>query len=75
LNIQHPTSNAIVTANGKTESVYLPCSLAEFLQARGLDPRQVAVERNGEVVFKSNYASIQLADGDRLEIIKVVAGG
>jgi thiamine biosynthesis protein ThiS len=35
----------------------------------------VAVERNGEIVFKSAYESTQLRDGDRLEIVKVVAGG
>ena len=75
LNVQHPTSTATITANGKPESVNLPCSLTKFLQARGLDPRQVAVERNGEIVFKFDYLSTQLHDGDRLEIIKVVAGG
>jgi len=71
LNAQHST----ITANGKPEPASLPCSLAQFLQSKGLDSRQVAVERNGEVVFKSAYPSTQLLDGDRLEIIKVVAGG
>lgn len=64
-----------ILANGKREALELPCSLAELLAKRGLDPRQVAVERNGEVVFQSEYANTQLQDGDRLEIVKVVAGG
>ncbi len=67
--------NATITANGKREQIALPCSLTQFLATHSLDPRQVAVERNGEVVFRSAYASTQLQDGDRLEIIRVVAGG
>lgn len=66
---------ATITANGKTESVALPCTLAQFLRLRNLDPRLVAVERNGEVVFKSAYDTTALHEGDRLEIVKVVAGG
>jgi thiamine biosynthesis protein ThiS len=78
MNAQRSTLNAqrsTIIANGRPESVELPCSLAQFLTARGLDPRQVAVERNGEVLFKSAYDSTHLQDGDRLEIVKVVAGG
>lgn len=78
MNAQRSTPNAqhsTITANGKPETISLPCSLVQYLQSKGLDPRQVAVERNGEVVFKTDYSSTQLADGDRLEIIKVVAGG
>lgn len=75
MNAEHRTLNATILANGKPEQIGLPCSLTQFLSTKGLDPRQVAVERNGEVVFKSNYDSTQLTDGDRLEIIKVVAGG
>ena len=67
--------NATIIANGKREHISLPCSLAQFLAGKDLDPRQVAVERNGEVTFKSAYDSTQLQDGDRLEIVKVVAGG
>ncbi len=62
-------------ANGTPESIRQPCSLAEFLRVKGIDPRQVAVEHNGEVVFKSEYATTHLQNGDRLEIVKVVAGG
>jgi sulfur carrier protein len=81
LNSEPPTAKdacakaGTVVANGKCEPVNFPCSLAQFLQAHQLDPRQVAVERNGEIVFKSDYSTSMLQDGDRLEIIKVVAGG
>ena len=75
MNLEHRTLNSSVLANGKPEPISLPCTLAKFLATKGLDPRQVAVERNGEIVFKTDYDSTPLHDGDRLEIIRVVAGG
>lgn len=66
---------AAVKANGETVSVELPCSLERFLVERDQLPRSVVVERNGEAVAPSQFAAMQLADGDRLEIIRIVAGG
>jgi len=64
-----------VTANGKPIEVKLPCSLEEFLVAQKLLPRSVVVEHNGQAVAPSEFAQRQLAAGDRLEIVKIVAGG
>lgn len=62
-------------ANGEEIPAPLPCSIAEFLRARGLPPRNVVVEHNGEAVAPSEFATRQLAAGDRLEIVGIVAGG
>jgi thiamine biosynthesis protein ThiS len=67
--------NAIVTANGKPVEAKLPCSLEEFLVAQKLLPRSVVVEHNGEAVAPSEFSKRQLNTGDRLEIVKIVAGG
>ena len=64
-----------VTANGKRVQAALPCSLEDFLVAQDLRPRSVVVEHNGEAVAPSQFAARQLQAGDRLEIVKVVAGG
>ena len=64
-----------VTANGREVKALLPCSLEEFLVAQGLLPRSVVVEHNGEAVAPSEFAQRPLRAGDRLEIVKVVAGG
>jgi len=64
-----------VTANGERISVQLPCSLDEFLRARQLLPRSVVVEHNGEAVAPSEFSQRALSDGDRLEIVRIVAGG
>jgi len=64
-----------VTANGKPVEARLPCSIAQFLVAQKLLPRSVVVEHNGEAVTPSEFPSRQLRAGDKLEIVKIVAGG
>lgn len=66
---------ASITANGKQIEAKLPCSIEEFLLAQDLSPRSVVVEHNGEAVAPSEFARRKLAPGDRLEIVKIVAGG
>ena len=68
------TANSVI-ANGKPLEAPLPCSLEEFLVAQNLLPRSVVVELNGEAVAPSEFAQRQLHAGDRLEIVKIVAGG
>jgi thiamine biosynthesis protein ThiS len=64
-----------VTANGRSTEVGLPCTIEEFLVAQGLLPRSVVVEHNGEAVAPSEFSKRQVNAGDRLEIVKIVAGG
>jgi len=64
-----------IVANGRELPVESPCSVEEFLVQQGLLPRSVVVEHNGDAIAPSEFASRDLADGDRLEIVKIVAGG
>ena len=64
-----------VIANGQHVEATLPCSIEKFLIAQGLLPRSVVVEHNGEAVAPSEFSKRQLNAGDRLEIVKIVAGG
>jgi thiamine biosynthesis protein ThiS len=68
------SSNCVV-ANGRNVPVKLPSTIEEFLVSQGLFPRSVVVEHNGEAVAPSDFTSRQLNAGDRLEIVKIVAGG
>jgi sulfur carrier protein len=68
-------SPATVIANGNALTAALPCSLEVFLLAQGLLPRSVVVELNGEAVSPSEFAQRLVNAGDRLEIVKIVAGG
>lgn len=64
-----------VLANGQRIESQLPCSIEAFLVAQNLLPRSVVVEHNGEAVAPSEFPYCQLHAGDRLEIVKIVAGG
>ena len=64
-----------VIANGRAVLAALPCTLEAFLAAQQLLPRSVVVELNGEAVSPSEFAQRSLIAGDRLEIVRIVAGG
>jgi len=64
-----------ITANGRPMEAPLPCTVEAFLIAQGLPPRSVVVEHNGEAVAPSEFAQRWLQANDRLEIVKIVAGG
>ena len=68
-----PTGTII--ANGVSISSELPCTLEDFLRAQNLLPRSVVVEHNGEAVAPSEFVRRTVHDRDRLEIVRIVAGG
>jgi len=68
-------SDTYVMANGQRLCFDSPCSIEEFLIRQRLLPRSVVVEHNGDALAPSEFASRQLQTGDRLEIVKIVAGG
>jgi sulfur carrier protein len=66
---------AKVIANGKETETELPSTIEGFVKAQGLAPRSVVVEHNGDAVAPSEFGRRQIHAGDRLEIVRVVAGG
>ena len=64
-----------VIANGQPVEAKTPCSIHDFLVARQFLPRSVVVEHNGEAVAPSEFGERMLQAGDRLEIVRIVAGG
>ncbi len=64
-----------ITLNGAARQFANPLSVAEMLAAEGLAGKRVAVERNGEIVPKSQHAATPLIAGDQLEIVVAVGGG
>jgi thiamine biosynthesis protein ThiS len=67
--------DAFVIANGQRVAAAVPCSIEQFLLAQNLRPRSVVVEHNGQAVAPSEFGERQLAGGDKLEIVQIVAGG
>jgi sulfur carrier protein len=64
-----------VTINGQRREFAHPLPFAELVETLGLAGRRIAVERNGEIVPRSQFARASVADGDTLEIVVAVGGG
>ena len=64
-----------LTVNGKPRQVERASTLLAFLQDIGVDPRIVAVERNGDIVKRERFGETMLGEGDTLEIVRMVGGG
>jgi len=64
-----------VLLNGKPREVNEGETLAGLLKALDLDPRWVVAEVNGEVVDRHRFGEVSLSGGDRLELVRAVAGG
>ncbi|HEY0283487.1 MAG TPA: sulfur carrier protein ThiS [Rhizomicrobium sp.] len=64
-----------LTINGETRHLGGSVSVAVLLTGMGLDPAKIAVERNQEIVPRSQYSGTMVADGDKLEIVQFIGGG
>lgn len=66
----------LITINGKSRSFEaVNLSVAGLVQQLELTGKRLAIERNGEIVPRSQFDVTQLADGDKLEIVGAVGGG
>jgi sulfur carrier protein len=66
--------NLTINGNPKTfdaESM----SVLQLVDSMALIGKRIAIERNGEIVPKSQFSNTQLVSGDRLEIVGAVGGG
>jgi sulfur carrier protein len=61
--------------NGVPEQAEAVLSVQELLARFGLLGRRVAVAINTQVVPRSRFAEVRIADGDRVEVIHAVGGG
>ena len=64
-----------VSINGQMRDVPAGSSVLDVVLLLGLQPPLVAVERNGQIVPRRQHGDVQIAPGDRLEIVTFVGGG
>ncbi|MDP2153537.1 MAG: sulfur carrier protein ThiS [Methylotenera sp.] len=65
-----------LTINGKARSFDLAqMNVAQLVEQLALVGKRLAIELNGEIVPRSQFADTQLSDGDKLEIVGAVGGG
>jgi sulfur carrier protein len=64
-----------LTVNGKPTDVADATSLPTLIESLGLRVGSVVVEHNGTALLRSELQAATLAEGDRLELVRAVAGG
>jgi sulfur carrier protein len=65
-----------VVANGRPVELAEGSTLAGLLNTLGIPAKAVAaLEHNGEPVPRADHAARSLSDGDRVELVRAVAGG
>lgn len=64
-----------IKLNGQIERLNEPCSLHDFLLAKGLEPAKIIVEHNGRIAAQPEWSTLLLADQDQLEVLRFVGGG
>jgi sulfur carrier protein len=64
-----------IQVNGEARRVPDGSAVTDLLADLGAAGKRVAVERNGEIVPRSQHAGTRLAAGDRIEVVIAVGGG
>ncbi len=64
-----------ININGAARQLPDSTSVAALIEEMGLTGKRIAMERNGEIVPRSSFATQLLAEGDTLEVVVAVGGG
>ena len=64
-----------ISLNGERVDVREAKTIAELIDRYQLPPQSILVEHNGRAAHRHEWAARSLAEGDRVELIRVVAGG
>lgn len=64
-----------IEANGDNYKVEDQCLIADFLQQNNQQIDKVVIEYNGSPLTRSEAKEVRLNTGDKLEIVRIVAGG
>ncbi len=64
-----------LTINGKARTLGEEMTVARFLAENDIDARIVAVEHNGVVLAREQFAEVVLRQDDKVEIVRMIGGG
>jgi thiamine biosynthesis protein ThiS len=64
-----------ISLNGESVDICEAKTIAELIGCYQLPPQSILVEHNGLAVHRHEWPERPLAEGDRVEFIRVVAGG
>jgi thiamine biosynthesis protein ThiS len=64
-----------IKVNGEFRVFEAPLNVLTLTEQLAVNPAQVAIERNREIITRSRYSDTTLADGDEIEIVRFIGGG
>jgi len=64
-----------IMLNGVEEEFDLEFTLFDLIRYRGVHPERVVAQVNEEIIAKDKYNQYQIKDGDRVDLVKFMAGG
>ncbi len=64
-----------IKVNGEARAFDAPMTVAQLADRLGLNPAQVAVEKNRSIVPRATYADAAIMEGDEIEIVRFIGGG
>jgi thiamine biosynthesis protein ThiS len=64
-----------ITLNGKSRSVPSVSTIAALVRELNLIPAALLIEHNGLALHREEWNSRAVREGDKIEFIRVVAGG
>ena len=74
---QHRENLTVISVfiNGAAHILAQSTNIADLMREIGLEGKRIALERNGEIVPRSQFPLLMLTDGDQLEVVVAVGGG
>lgn len=64
-----------ITLNGEELNFDNGMTIRQLVEQYDLDDRKIAVEKNLEIVSRSEFEMVKISDGDNIEIIHFIGGG
>ena len=64
-----------ISVNGSVLSVVQGTTVAQLIEQLELSEKRIAVEKNKQIISKTEQSLIRLKEGDAIEIIHAVGGG
>lgn len=69
------TETISIVVNGEPKSAANGATVSQLLELLGLHAGRVAIERNLQILPRSEWVNTQVVAGDRFEIVQFVGGG
>ena len=64
-----------IQLNGNEEKFDSELTVYDLIKSKGLNPDNIVVELNLNIINKTDYENTKIQDKDKLEILRFVGGG